>query len=174
MPVTPSTVLLSEQEILNLSFDISSGGLRTTQNTAFDPINKWINVSMISAFSNLIDTMTSYDTTDAIMNGVTALVPQFAVITASSSGVTNVVAAVTSKKIRVLAFVLTSNAAVNAKFQSHVTPTDLTGLLYMGASGVLPGAYNPKGHFQTLSGEALDINLSGAVTVGGWMIYVAL
>lgn len=165
---------LSLHEILSSVYDATNQLLRTSENTALDPINKWINVSLVSALSNLIDTMTSYDTTDAIMNGVTALVPQFAVITTSSSGVTNVVAAVTSKKIRVLAFVLTSNAAVNAKFQSHVTPTDLTGLLYMGASGILPGAYNPKGHFQTLSGEALDINLSGAVTVGGWMIYVAL
>jgi hypothetical protein len=42
----------------------------------------------------------------------------------------------------------------------------LTGLTYFaaaGASQVLP--YNPDGWFQTLPGEALDINLSGSVAV---------
>lgn len=95
-------------------------------------------------------------------------------IAASSSGVNQVVGAVTSpsKKIRVLSYTLTSSGTVNAKFQSHTTPTDLTGLHYMIAATCIAAPYNPHGHFETASGEALDINLSGAVAVGGYLTYV--
>lgn len=115
--------------------------------------------------------------TSKLANGAsgTTLTPLFAPIVASSSGVTNIVALVTSKKIRVLALSLTANGAVNVKFQSHVTPTDLTGLHYCAAAGdgiVYP--FNPLGWFQTVSGEALDINLSGAVAVGGTLVYVTV
>jgi hypothetical protein len=112
--------------------------------------------------------------TSTIYSGTTALTPLFATIVASSSGVTNVLALVGGKRIRVLALQLTANGAVNVKWQSHVTPTDLTGLAYLAANGgyVLP--YNPLGWFQTVSGEALDINLSGAVAVGGCLTYVTV
>lgn len=113
--------------------------------------------------------------TSRVVNGTsgTVLTPKFAAIAASSSGANTVVSAVTSKKIRVLAAKLVANAAVNAKWQSHDTPTDLTGLSYFGAQGdgeVLP--FNPVGWFETVAGEALDINLSGAVAVGGHITYV--
>jgi hypothetical protein len=107
-----------------------------------------------------------------ISNSGTQLTPKYAVITASSSGATTIVAAVTSKKIRVIALKLVANAAVNVKWQSHVTPTDKTGLSYLAANGgeVLPA--NQWGWFETITGEALDINLSGAVAVGGHLTYV--
>jgi hypothetical protein len=79
--------------------------------------------------------------TSKMLNGTTTLTPKFSTIVASSSGATTIVAAVTSKKIRVLALKVTANAAVNIKWQSHVTPTDKTGLSYCGAQGdgeVLP------------------------------------
>lgn len=109
--------------------------------------------------------------TDALMNGLTALTPKFATIVASSSGNTAVVAAVTSKKIRVLGFCFTVNGAVNVKWQSATT--DKTGLFYGDAAGkgkVLP--FSPVGWFETASGEALNINLSGNVAVGGELMYV--
>jgi hypothetical protein len=110
--------------------------------------------------------------TSQVFNGTTALTPKFAVITASSSGATTIVSAVSSKKIRVLAMGLVANGAVNVKWQSHVTPTDKTGLAYLAANGgyILP--YNPVGWFETIAGEALDINLSGAVAVGGQLTYI--
>lgn len=110
--------------------------------------------------------------TSQVFSGTTALTPKFAVITASSSGATTIVSAVSSKKLRVLALNLIANAAVNVKWQSHVTPTDKTGLAYLGANGgyILP--FNPVGWFETVSGEALDINLSGAVAVGGHLTYI--
>lgn len=110
--------------------------------------------------------------TSQVSNGGVQLTPKFAKIVASSSGATTIVALVATKKIRVLAYKVIANAAVNVKWQSHVTPTDLTGLSYFAANcgEVLP--YNPLGWFETISGEALDINLSGAVAVGGHLTYI--
>lgn len=96
---------------------------------------------------------------------------KFAPIVASASGVTNLVAAVATKKIRVMSYVLISNGAVNVKFQTHVTPTDLSGLLYLVAN-TGASASSPYGLFQSVSGEALDLNLSGAVAVGGHLSYI--
>lgn len=106
-----------------------------------------------------------------IINNVTDLRAPIAV---SSSGVNVIVSAVASKIIVVRAVLLVANAAVNAKWQSHTTPTDLTGLAYLAANGgyVLP--YYAGGYFQTLSGESLDLNLSGAVAVGGFVVYGTL
>ena len=137
-----------------------------------DETNDALKVVLATALSNLIDQISAHDTTNSVMNGTTALTPKFAKIVASSSGATQVVAAVSLKKIRVIGVVLLANAAVNVKFQSHTTPTDLTGLAYFGDKGGFAPGYIPKGHFETLVGEALDINLSGAVAVGGWLIYL--
>jgi hypothetical protein len=114
------------------------------------------------------------DETSTVYNGTTALTPLFATIVASSSGVTNIIAAVGGKRIRVLALSLVANAAVNVKFQSHVTPSDLSGLYYLAANGGFILPYNPIGWFQTVSGEALDINLSAAVACGGNLVYVTV
>lgn len=102
----------------------------------------------------------------------TILTPKFATIAASSSGNNTLIAAVTSKKIRVLAAAFMANGSVNAKFQSGAGGTDLTGLFYMVANtgGVLP--YNPVGWFETGSNTLLNLNLSGAVAVGGCITYV--
>lgn len=108
--------------------------------------------------------------TSAIYNGTSSLTPKFAVITASASGNTSVVALVAAKKIRVISYVVVTNATVNIKFQSNTT--DKTGLLYLSANGGVSGAYAPTGHFETASGEALNINLSSAVAVGGHLTYV--
>ena len=102
----------------------------------------------------------------------TILTPKFATIAASSSGNNTIVAAVTSKKIRVVAAAFISNGTVNAKFQSGAGGTDLTGLFYMVANtgAVLP--YNPVGWFETAVTTLLNLNLSGAVAVGGCIAYV--
>jgi len=112
------------------------------------------------------------DETSTIYNGTTALTPKFATITASSSGVTNLLALVSSKKLRVLSLALVANGTVNVKFQSHVTPTDITGLFYLVANTGFVLPYNPLGWFQSISGEALDINLSASIAVGGTFTYV--
>jgi hypothetical protein len=97
---------------------------------------------------------------------------KFATISTSTNGASTLVAAVATKKIRVLSYVLIANGAVNVKFQSHTTPTDLSGLLYLVANTGASSGFSPLGHFESTAGEALDINLSGNVAVGGHLSYV--
>lgn len=113
--------------------------------------------------------------TSLMVNGATGttVTPTFALITASASGATAVVSASTTKKIRVLQWIVTVNAAVNFKWQSG--SSDKTGLFYAGAQGGgAGGAFNPVGHFQTNTNEDLNINLSGAVAVGGALVYITV
>lgn len=126
----------------------------------------------LAAGSALIGEVAASAETSTVFNGATALTPKFAPITASAPGATEVVAAVTSKKIRVLSYILIANGTVNTKFQSHVAPTDKTGLAYLVANSGVSVAFSPIGHFETVSGEALDINLSAGVAVGGHLTYV--
>ncbi len=100
--------------------------------------------------------------------------PLFAVITASSSGITELVAASAGKKIRVISYNYVVNAAVNVAFRSGST-TVIGGLGYWGEQGrgkVAP--YNPDGWFETAAGEALNVNLSGNVAIGGELVYVLI
>jgi hypothetical protein len=108
--------------------------------------------------------------TDVIMNDLTALTPKFAVISASSSGANAIVSAVTDKKIRVLGYNFISNGDVNAKWQSATT--DKTGLKYLTQYTGLVAGFNPLGWFETASNEALNLNLSAAIAVGGEIVYI--
>lgn len=100
------------------------------------------------------------------------LTPKFAAIAASGLGANTIVAAVVGRKIRVLAYTLMANGAVNAKFRSS-TVTDLTGLKYFAAAGGgISVSFNPLGWFETAIGELLNLDLSGAVAVGGELVYI--
>lgn len=95
-----------------------------------------------------------------------------AVISASSSGANAIVAAVTGKKIKVLGCYIVASNSVNVKFQS--ASTDITGLAYLTTNSgfVLPSPTVAQNHwFETAAGEALNLNLSGNVAVGGAIIY---
>ena len=98
-------------------------------------------------------------------------VPQYATIAATTSGNTPVRAAVAGKKIRVLHAYAKANGAVTVKFQSATT--DITGSANLSAAG---DDYKPGGSlaglFETAAGEALNVNLSAIVTVGGHVTYV--
>lgn len=126
----------------------------------------------LAAGTNLIGQASASNETGTVYNGTTALTPKFATIAASSSGNNTLVAAVTSKKIRVLAYNFIANGTVNAKFQSGAGGTDLTGLKYCVANGGICAPYNPVGWFETASNTLLNLNLSGAVAVGGELVYV--
>lgn len=97
-----------------------------------------------------------------------AVTPKFAPIALSATGA--VVAAVASRRIRVLSYVLSSAGTVNAKWQS--ASTDLTGLSYLVANSNLSSGSNNYGYFQTAVGEALNLNLSGSIAVGGHITYI--
>lgn len=185
--VTPDSVALPANQSVNLNqaagtaLDVNSGTksagtirvvLATDQPALTNKLLVTPDAVALPAGTALIGAVSASAETATVYSGTTALTPKFVTVVASASGVTNVLALVAAKKLRVLALQLTANAAVNVKWQSHVTPTDITGLAYLAANGgyVLP--FNPVGWFQTIAGEALDINLSGAVAVGGSLTYV--
>jgi hypothetical protein len=122
------------------------------------------------AGTNLIGRVSGSDETSTVYNATTALTPKFAVIAASSSGANAIVTAVTGKKIRVLAYNFMASGAVNAKWQS--ASTDKSGLKYLAANTGIVAGYNKVGWLETASDEALNLNLSGAVAVGGELVYV--
>lgn len=98
--------------------------------------------------------------------------PQHVVIAASGSGSNTLVAAVTGKKIRVLAAVLVAAGAVTAKFQSGAAGTDLTGAMSLAVNGSLVLPFNPSGWFETAASTLLSLLLGGAVSVAGVITYV--
>ena len=93
---------------------------------------------------------------------------QYAPINATNSGNTQVVGAVSGKRIRVIAYAVIANATVNIKFQSGTT--DITGSMRVVEGGGIAHAYD-GGLFQTAVGQALNINLSTNATVGGYVVY---
>lgn len=129
-------------------------------------------VTTLPARAATADAITAKLATDSIQNGLTALTPKFAAISVNSSGTTAVVAAVTSKKIRVLAMSLNCAAAVNVKMRDNAAGTDLTGAWNFAANGGIVLQFCPVGHFETAAGNALSINLSAAQQVSGHVVYV--
>lgn len=127
----------------------------------------------LPAGTNLLGSIATAGQVGTAYSGTTALTPKYAAISAATSGASNtLVAAVTSKKITVLKWhIIASGGAVNVKFQSNGS-TDLTGLMNLVANQPISGAYCPVGHFQSAAGESLSINLSGAVQVSGYLVYL--
>ena len=108
-----------------------------------------------------------------VFHGDTILHTKYAPITASSSGATTIVAAGTAaQRIYVLRWNVTANGAVNVNLQSHTTTANATGLHYMTQFASAGGAWCPGGIFATSPGEALDLNLSASIAVGGELTYV--
>jgi hypothetical protein len=110
--------------------------------------------------------------------------PKTVAIAASSSGGNELLPAVAGCIVRVLAYKLSFSGTVNAKFVTDTsgTPADLTGLIYGAAakdsdSPPLPQPESrgrPTAQFESASGKNVGLNLSGAVAVGGWLMYEVL
>ena len=92
----------------------------------------------------------------------------FAQINATSSGETQVVPAVSNRRIVVVAFAVIANSAVNIRFRSGTT--DITGSMRLVEGGGIAHAYD-AGLFQTAVNQPLIINLSANATVGGYVVY---
>ena len=167
---SPGTADANTLRVVSSSDDVVLGAITETA-----PITDTQAAGINGRLQRLAQRLTSLiglkDGNQAYVGGV-SLTPKFAPIAASSSGANSIVAAVAAKKIRVLAVWLSAAGSVNAKWQSATTPTDKTGLAYLAANigHVLP--YNPHGWFETLAGEALSLNLSAAIAVGGSLVYV--
>lgn len=92
---------------------------------------------------------------------------KYAIIDAATLGDNTIVAAVTGKKLRVLALFLVAAAAVTARFESAAGGTALTGQMVLAANGVLTLPFNPEGWFETAAAALLNLELSAAVSVDG-------
>jgi len=66
---------------------------------------------------------------------------------------------------------LTVAADTTVKFQSGAS-TDLTGAMTIKAGGGFTSGYDPTGHFETISGEKLNLVLGTATQVSGWIKYI--
>lgn len=91
-------------------------------------------------------------------------------INASSSGNNVVVAGVAGKRIVPIYIKVIASGAVTASWQSS-GGTVLDGPCSLAANGGYVEPYTPTGHFSTLSGEDLDLNLGSSVQVGGNIKY---
>jgi hypothetical protein len=105
-----------------------------------------------------------------IYDGQTAVTPKFTVIEANNAGLAVIVPAVATKAIRVLSYVLVADGAVVVNWQSDVYK--ISGNLSLVANTGVSSGYAPVGHFQTLVGEPLSIQLTTSVLVGGHCTYV--
>jgi len=85
---------------------------------------------------------------------------------------TTLVAAVAGKKIRVVSILLVCDSSVGVRFESDTAGTALTGVMTFAANGGLALPFNSNGWIETVAGELLNMELSGAVQVSGSITYV--
>ena len=98
--------------------------------------------------------------------------PKFAVIDNATSGDNTIVAAVTGKKIRVLQVCLIAAGAMTVRFESAASGTALTGQMNVNSTTGFNSGYCPTGHFETVAGELLNLELSAATSADGWIVYM--
>lgn len=110
--------------------------------------------------------------TNQMMDGITSLTPKYAAINVGSSGDNTLVAAVTAKKIRILQVILVAAGDVNVRFESGAAGTALTGIMALTTNSGFEASFCPVGHFETASNTLLNLELSAAVEVDGWLVYV--
>lgn len=104
--------------------------------------------------------------------GISSAPIKFVAVDAATSGDNAVIAAVPGKAIRVLAGGLTmGGTAVTIRFESGAGGTALTGQMQPTQGSQIQLAYCPVGHFQTAVGAALNLELGGAQSVDGWLVY---
>lgn len=107
-----------------------------------------------------------------MMAGGTVVTPKFAVIDGATSGDNTLVAAVTAKKVRVLALFLVAAGTVNVRFESGAGGTALTGQMNLIANTGFALPYNPAGWFETASNTLLNMELSAAISCDGCLTYI--
>lgn len=122
------------------------------------------------------DRVSAVHDTAAIGNAGTLLVPKFAAIAAATSGNNTLLAAVTSKKIRVLSLFLVAGAAGNIYFTSATGGTVIfggsTNKIQLAANGGFVLPFSPVGWFETVAGELLAMNASSTGPFSGGFCYV--
>lgn len=114
----------------------------------------------------------AYPASDGVYVAGVPAIAKFAKIDAATSGDNTLVSAVTGKKIRVLLWALVSGGTVTVRFESGAGGTALTGQMTTAVNNVVCPGYSAIGHFETAAGELLNLELSGNVTVDGYLVYI--
>ena len=96
---------------------------------------------------------------------------KYASVEVSSSGDNTAISAVTGESITVIACALIAAGAVTVAFEDGAGGTALTGDMSLAANGGFVLPYNPVGWFKTTPGTLLNIELGGAVSVAGTIVY---
>jgi hypothetical protein len=96
---------------------------------------------------------------------------KYAVIDAASSGDNTLVAATSGKKIAILGCVLVAAGSVNVRFESGAGGTAMSGQINLTTNSGFTLPYSEGGWSQTAVGALLNLELSGAVSVDGMLIY---
>ncbi len=100
-----------------------------------------------------------------------ALTPKYLAVDVNSSGNNTLVAAVTDRKILVLGCVLIAAGAVNIRFQDGAGGTALSGVLNLTTNSGYTAPLALPGWCKTSTNTLLNLELSGAVAVAGWLVY---
>lgn len=95
------------------------------------------------------------------------------VVSVSGSGDNALSISASGKIIQVIDYMLIGGGSVNLTFKSGTggSATSLSGAIPFSAGSVLTGVFTPTGHLQTVRGEDLNLSLSGAVAVTGYINY---
>lgn len=128
--------------------------------------------SALPAGTNLIGRISASAETSTVYNATTALTPKFAAVRCNTSGNNTLVAAVADKKIRVLAGLLVAAGTATVRFESGANGTALTGQMALVANTGFQIPYCPVGNFETGVNTLLNLELSAAVYLDGWLVYV--
>lgn len=172
---TGGNLKMSVEEISD-GLDIGAGnaGSETQRmSIATDDVNlSAIKTAVEAAIVATTDSISAALQTNQIMNGTTSLTPKFVAIDAASSGDNTILAAVSAKKIRVLQVILVAAGDVNVRFESGAAGTALTGQMNLTTNSGFEASFCPVGHFETGSNVLLNLELSAAVSVDGWLVYV--
>jgi len=100
---------------------------------------------------------------------------KYAVIDAASSGDNTIVAAVgVGVKVRVLAAFMVAAGDVTARFESGAAGTALTGQMSLTTNSGFVLPFCPGGWFETADNTLLNLELSGATSVDGSLVYVEI
>ena len=109
--------------------------------------------------------------TSPVYDGTSPLLPKFKIIDAATSGNNEIVAAVSSYKIRVLAAVFTmTGTSTTIRFESGADGVALTGQMQPSQGQTITLPFNPVGWFESTT--ALNLELGGAQSVDGAITYV--
>lgn len=98
---------------------------------------------------------------------------QTAIANAGAGGSTELVAAVTGKRIVVMGFhFIAGDTDTTAVFKSATTA--ISPLYYNLSGGGAALDYNPHGYFETKRGEALNLTLGTGAATGVWVQYAII